>query len=251
MPFPISSNARSPETVFIELDGTSKAPECWEVRTPPSHHSVVQARGSDLRVHFKNTRESAMAIRNMELNKAKKYLEDVLAHRRAIPFRRFCGGVGRTGQAKNEGSTNGQARWPEKSARFLLGLLKNAESNAEVRMHLTSTIQGTQRMQPGWQGNSCTRHPARNVRQGCYLVTEGRKEGCEMSYKSGGRREDSEVFFCCADEGPGHRCHVHLSHPGQQGHAAEEAHLPGTRSHQPYAPPLPACGSVQHSVMVN
>ena len=69
----------------------------------------------------------------MELNKAKKYLEDVIAHKRAVPFRRFCGGVGRTAQAKNEGSTTGQARWPKKSAEFLLNLLKNAESNAEVR----------------------------------------------------------------------------------------------------------------------
>ena len=85
-----------------------------------------------MRVHFKNTRESAMAIRNMELNKAKKYLEDVLAHKRVIPFRRFCGGVGRTAQAKNEGQTTAQGRWPKKSVELLLGLLKNAESNAEV-----------------------------------------------------------------------------------------------------------------------
>lgn len=93
---------------------------------------LMQARGSDLRVHFKNTRESAMALRKMELGKAKKYLEDVLAHRRIIPFRRFCGGVGRSAQTKNEGLSNGQGRWPAKSCEFLLGLLKNAESNAEV-----------------------------------------------------------------------------------------------------------------------
>ena len=73
-----------------------------------------------------------MAIRKMELVKAKKYLEDVLAHKRVIPFHRFCGGVGRTAQAKQEGSTTAQGRWPKKSAQFLLGLLKNAESNAEV-----------------------------------------------------------------------------------------------------------------------
>ena len=73
-----------------------------------------------------------MAIRKMELVKAKKYLEDVLAHKRVIPFHRFCGGVGRTAQAKQEGSTTAQGRWPKKSAEFLLGLLKNAESNAEV-----------------------------------------------------------------------------------------------------------------------
>lgn len=81
---------------------------------------------------FQNTREAAQAIKHMELAKAKRYLEDVCAHKQAVPFRRFCGGVGRTAQAKARHS-NGQGRWPVKSAQFLLGLLKNAESNAEVR----------------------------------------------------------------------------------------------------------------------
>eukprot|EP00884_Botryococcus_braunii_P021793 jgi/Botrbrau1/8298/Bobra.0251s0025.2 len=74
-----------------------------------------------------------MAIRLMDLTKAKAYLEAVKKHQRVIPFHRFCGGVGRTAQAKNEGSTTGQGRWPVKSVEFLLGLLKNAESNAEVK----------------------------------------------------------------------------------------------------------------------
>ena len=69
----------------------------------------------------------------MSLNKAKKYLEDVVDRKRAIPFRRFTGCIGRTAQAKNEGNPCGQARWPVKSCEFLLNLLKNAESNAEVR----------------------------------------------------------------------------------------------------------------------
>ncbi|KAK1684014.1 hypothetical protein QYE76_044862 [Lolium multiflorum] len=78
-----------------------------------------------------NTRETTLALRKMALNKAKRYLEDVLAHKQAIPFRRYCRGVGRTAQAKN-GQPNGQGRWPAKSAQFVLDLLKNAESNAEV-----------------------------------------------------------------------------------------------------------------------
>ena len=68
----------------------------------------------------------------MPLGKAKRYLEDVLAHKQAIPFRRYCRGVGRTAQVKNR-QPNGQGRWPAKSAQFVLDLLKNAESNAEVR----------------------------------------------------------------------------------------------------------------------
>lgn len=58
--------------------------------------------------------------------------QDVLAHKRCVVFRRYNGGVGRTAQAKNEGSNNGQGRWPAKSCEFLLNLLENARSNAEV-----------------------------------------------------------------------------------------------------------------------
>merc|ERR1711981_899016 len=83
--------------------------------------------------HHGQVRESAMAIKKMGLIQAKQYLEDVLAHKRVIVFRRFCGGVGRTAQAKNEGSTNGQGRWPKKSVEVVLDLLRNAESNAETK----------------------------------------------------------------------------------------------------------------------
>merc|ERR1712093_153744 len=100
---------------------------------PRDEETSCKSKGSDLRVHFKNTRETAQAIKNMKLNDAKKYLEDVIDKKRAIPFRRFCGGVGRTAQAAAAGSTNGQARWPKKSCEFLLGLLRNAEANAETK----------------------------------------------------------------------------------------------------------------------
>lgn len=56
-----------------------------------------QARGSDLRVHFKNTRESAAAIRGLSLAKAKAYLEAVVDHKRCIPFLRYNGKWGRGG----------------------------------------------------------------------------------------------------------------------------------------------------------
>ncbi|KAJ7957578.1 60S ribosomal protein L17 [Quillaja saponaria] len=61
-------------------------------REPDNPTKSCKARGSDLRVHFKNTRETAHAIRKLSLTKAKRYLEDVLAHKQAIPFRRFCRG---------------------------------------------------------------------------------------------------------------------------------------------------------------
>ena len=92
----------------------------------------VKARGSYLRVHFKNTHEVGAALAGMNLKKAFAYLEDVKQQKRCIPFRRFAGGTGRTGQASEFGTTRG--RWPVKSVEFVLGLLKNAESNAVVRI---------------------------------------------------------------------------------------------------------------------
>ncbi len=103
-------------------------------REPENGAKSCKARGSDLRVHFKNTCVTAAAIRDMSLKKAKKYLEDVVAHKQAIPFRFFNGCIGRHAQAKNvPGAPATQCRWPKKSCEFLLHLLKNAESNAEVK----------------------------------------------------------------------------------------------------------------------
>merc|ERR1712014_4521 len=98
---------------------------------PDNATKAAKARGSNLRVHFKNTRETAQAIKSMPLHRASKYLKNVIAHKEIVPFRRFMGGVGRHAQAKVHGTAQG--RWPLKSAEFLLQLLKNAESNAEYK----------------------------------------------------------------------------------------------------------------------
>nr|AAX62396.1 ribosomal protein L17 isoform A [Lysiphlebus testaceipes] len=90
-----------------------------------------KARGSNLRVHFKNTHETARAIKNMSLKRAQRYLKAVIDFKECVPFRRFNGGVGRCAQAKQFGTTQG--RWPKKSAEFLLHLLRNAESNADFK----------------------------------------------------------------------------------------------------------------------
>ena len=84
-----------------------------------------------MRVHFKNTREVAAAIQGKKLAKAVSYLKEVTEQKQAIPFRRFAGGIGRTAQGKAHGVS--RARWPVKSVEFVLGLLKNAEANADVK----------------------------------------------------------------------------------------------------------------------
>ncbi len=90
-----------------------------------------KAMGVDLRVHFKNTFETCTAIRGKKLRDAQRFLEDVIAHKQCVAFRRHNSGCGRTAQAKAFKHTQG--RWPEKSARIILELLKNAEANGEAK----------------------------------------------------------------------------------------------------------------------
>merc|ERR1711878_229287 len=101
---------------------------------PEKASKTAKARGGNLRVHFKNTRETAQAIKKMPLSRASRYLKNVIAQKEIIPFRRFMGGVGRHAQAKVHGTSQG--RWPVKSAEFLLHLLKNAESKGLDADHL-------------------------------------------------------------------------------------------------------------------
>lgn len=99
--------------------------------TPVNPAKSASARGAYLRVSFKNTRETAQAINGWNLEKAQKYLDDVLDHKRAIPFRRFNHSIGRTSQANEWGVQ--KARWPVKSVNYVKDLLKNAQSNAEAK----------------------------------------------------------------------------------------------------------------------
>ncbi|KAF2816045.1 60S ribosomal protein L17 [Mytilinidion resinicola] len=99
----------------------------------------ARARGSYLRVSFKNTRETAQAINGWKLPRAIAYLENVIEHKEAVPMRRYAGSTGRSAQGKQFGVS--KARWPVKSAEFLLGLLKNAEANADTKGLDTSNLQ--------------------------------------------------------------------------------------------------------------
>lgn len=107
-------------------------------REPENQSKSVKARGSDLRVHFKNTHEAGAAIKGMNLERAQKYLQAVIEKKEIVPFRRFKIGVKGKPQCNNWKVPVG--RWPKKSCQFLLGLLKNAESNAELRGIDTETL---------------------------------------------------------------------------------------------------------------
>lgn len=99
--------------------------------TPQNMSKSCQAKASYLRTHFKNMHETAMAVKGMKIDKALQYLTEVVGHTRCIPFLRFNGSMGRTGQAKEFGTDKG--RWPVKSIKFLEQLLLNAKANAVAK----------------------------------------------------------------------------------------------------------------------
>ncbi|CAF1115557.1 unnamed protein product [Rotaria sordida] len=100
-------------------------------RTVENPAKSCKTRGGYLRIHFKNTRETARALRRMTLRRATRYLKNVINKKEIVPFKRYNGGVSRKSQAKVFKVSQG--RWPKKSAEVLLQLLKNAESNADVK----------------------------------------------------------------------------------------------------------------------
>ena len=100
-------------------------------REPAIPTKAAKAKGNDMRIHFKNTYEVADAIRGMQLEKAQRYLQDVIEHKQCIPFRKYAATAGRTAQAHPFNVTQG--RWPKKSCEHLLDLLENARANADAK----------------------------------------------------------------------------------------------------------------------
>ena len=92
--------------------------------TPKAGESVARARGIELQVSPKKTYEVLNVLRGMPLDRARTLLEDVIARRRAIPFRRY-------NQETAHHTGTGPGRFPQKIAKQLLQLLANAEANAE------------------------------------------------------------------------------------------------------------------------
>lgn len=87
------------------------------------------AKAMNLRVHFKNTRETGKSLKGMSLKRAQQFLKNVISKTEIVPFTRYKYGVSRKSQLKNMRNSS-VGRWPQKSAIVLLEILKNAEANA-------------------------------------------------------------------------------------------------------------------------
>jgi large subunit ribosomal protein L17e len=95
---------------------------------------AAKAKGTHLRVHFKHCREIGHAIKGLKLTKAKAYLENVLLYKEAIPFTKYTAGIGRHAVGKQYKAPGDKVGWPQKATKTFLDLLRNVESNAEVKL---------------------------------------------------------------------------------------------------------------------
>ncbi len=90
---------------------------------------TVKASGRELRVSPKAAREVCKTLKGMRLDEAKDFLEAVAEKKKAIPFRRH-----RKKTPHRRGLQKADAgRYPVKTARKILEVLKGAEANAEYR----------------------------------------------------------------------------------------------------------------------
>lgn len=92
--------------------------------TPVAGVKVARARGVELPISPKKAYEILNAIRGLPLEKARTVLEDAIALRRAVPFRRY-------NQETAHHPGVGPGRYAVKVARQILHVLENAEGNAE------------------------------------------------------------------------------------------------------------------------
>lgn len=100
-------------------------------RQPAELTKSAQTKVNDLRAHYKNTYETARAVKGMKIKLAIHYMENVLEHKQIVPFRKHSGGVGRHAQCKEWKITTG--RWPEKSVKAVRELLLNLRANCETK----------------------------------------------------------------------------------------------------------------------
>ena len=98
----------------------------YSVALDPARTAI--ASGRDLRVSYKASVELLREIRGKRLEDAERLLQDVIALKRPVSFRRYHGKVGH-----RRGKGFGPGRYPVKVAKEVLKILKNVKNNAEVK----------------------------------------------------------------------------------------------------------------------
>lgn len=90
----------------------------------------VRAAIREKSISHKHAREVANALKGMSIERARVFLEDVVARKIAVPYRRYNNEVAHRSNIR-DGFCSG--RFPRKAAKEVLKLLDNLESNAEYK----------------------------------------------------------------------------------------------------------------------
>jgi len=96
----------------------------YSIKVDPEN--TARAIGLELRISPKHSLEICNAIRGMKLEDAKKYLEEVVELKAAVPFKRYKKYV-----SHRRGKGFGPGRFPQRAAKEVLRLLESVEHNAE------------------------------------------------------------------------------------------------------------------------
>ena len=95
--------------------------------------NIARAIGMALPVSFKQSVEICRFIKNKNVNDAKKILQEVIAGKSAVPFRRYNWDLGHKKKI-------GPGRYPEKASKYLMKLIESVEANAQFKGLNTSNL---------------------------------------------------------------------------------------------------------------
>jgi len=93
-------------------------------RKPENLKKCAQARCRNVATSHKDALEVTNAIRGLRLDAAESFLNDVMAHKRAVPYKKKNQGV-----AHRAGM--GSGKYSDRTVGYVLEILKNAKANAQ------------------------------------------------------------------------------------------------------------------------
>ena len=100
----------------------------WGYSTPLAYaDDAVKASVREVDVSPKWAREVCKAIKGLTIEEARKLMEDVIARKRMIPYRRY------KKKRAHHAQTKGPGGYPVKVAKIMLKLLDSLEANAEFK----------------------------------------------------------------------------------------------------------------------
>ena len=140
--------------------------------------NTAKARGKDLRVSYKNSIAVCDAVRGMELELAKEYLDNVIKKNTPVPFKKHKRHLNH-----RKGPGFGPGKYPVNAAQAVLDLINVAENNAEYKgldpenMYIAHISAYRGRIFQGWRSRARGRTtPWNTITTNIELIIQEQKE---------------------------------------------------------------------------